>query len=332
MGEARRLAASLARRVGFSEKQLADLSLVVTEMGSNLAQHAFQGELLMGQVKAKNQFGLELIALDRGPGMADVGQCLRDGYSTAGTSGNGLGAIQRLSQTFDIHSIRGVGTFLLARLWTGKFSEGPLRLPVGAVSVAKPGESICGDNWAVRLRSGRISVLVVDGLGHGRGAAEASEEAVECFLQSNDPPESVFSGMHSALRKTRGAAVAIAEFEGADPQVSFCGVGNIVGALVSGKTRLGMVSAHGIVGVELPRLRCFGYSWKEYPILILHSDGVSSRWQLEDYPGIARQDPSLIAGLLYRDFRRGRDDVTIVVVRLREAAAMLSAQPDSNHA
>jgi len=55
-------------------------------------------------------------------------------------------------------------------------------------------------------------------------------------------------------------------------------------------------------------------------MLVLHSDGLVSHWSLDAYPGLAARDPSLIAGILYRDFTRGRDDVTVVVAKAEEAA------------
>jgi hypothetical protein len=127
--------------------------------------------------------GLEVLALDLGPGMADVGRCLADGYSTAGSRGVGLGAMARLSALFDIHSRPGEGTAVLARLWSAPLPERPeaAGLEFGVVSLPLAGEEVCGDAWAVDEGRGRSFVLVVDGLGHGPQAAEAAREAVRAF-------------------------------------------------------------------------------------------------------------------------------------------------------
>ena len=47
----------------------------------------------------------------------------------------------------------------------------------------------------------------------------------------------------------------------------------------------------------------------------MHSDGISARWSLDDYPGLVRRHPGVVAGLLYRDFQRESDDATVIVVR-----------------
>ncbi len=142
VGEARRRATVLARGLRFSEADLGRVALVVTEAGTNLVVHAGGGELLLRPLGADGAIGLEVLALDRGPGMARIDECLRDGYSTAGTAGTGLGAIARLSTVFDIHSAPGIGTAVVARLWSRARAGSPgSGAPVtGAVCLARPGE------------------------------------------------------------------------------------------------------------------------------------------------------------------------------------------------
>jgi hypothetical protein len=76
-----------------------------------------------------------------------------------------------------------------------------------------------------------------------------------------------------------------------------------------------MLSHNGIAGYVAPRIRAFQYPYLGEPTVILHSDGLMARWDLNEYPGLTRAHPSLIAGILYRDFRRDRDDASIVAVR-----------------
>lgn len=113
VGEARRRALALADELGFSQVRRGELAIVVSELCSNLCRHAVQGEVLLRPLPGP---GIEVLALDRGPGMADVAACLRDGYSTAGSAGIGLGAVARLSTEFDLYS-RPSGTVALARLF-----------------------------------------------------------------------------------------------------------------------------------------------------------------------------------------------------------------------
>ena len=320
VGEARRLATRLSGDLGFSETEAGKVAIVVSEAGGNLAKYARKGELLLRRLEHDGVMGIEVMAVDRGPGVTNVAECLRDGYSTGGGPGTGLGAIARLSRLFDVHSIPGVGTAVLCRLWSKPLLR-TLRselLEAGAVCVPKPGEEICGDRWAIDQGPGRSRVLAVDGLGHGHLAAEASVEAVRIFL--NDPrlgPAAMVEAMHAGLRSTRGAAVGVAEVDIHNKAVRFAGVGNITGVILSPEGSRNMVSRNGIVGHNVRKIQEFTYRWPEEGVLVMHSDGLAGRWSVDSYRGLASRHPSLIAGVLYRDFSRGHDDVVVVVAKER---------------
>jgi len=98
--------------------------------------------------------------------------------------------------------------------------------------------------------------------------------------------------------------------------VRYVGVGNIAGAVVSQGVVRRMVSHNGTAGHIAPRIREFTYPWSGSATIILHSDGLSSKWDLDAYPGLATSHPSLIAGVLFRDYRRGNDDASIAVMRV----------------
>ena len=320
VGEARRLATALARDLGFSETEAGKVAIVVSEAGGNLAKYARGGELLLRRLEHKGVMGIEVMALDRGPGMTNVAECLRDGYSTGGGPGTGLGAIARLSRLFDVHSIPGVGTAVLCHLWSKplpkSFQGEPLE--VGAVCLPKSGEKISGDLWSIDQGPSRSRILAVDGLGHGTLAAEASMEAMRIFL--NHPrlgPAAMVEAMHAGLRSTRGAAVGVAEVDIANKVIRFSGVGNIAGVILSTQGNHSMVSQNGIVGYNVRRIQEFSYPWPEGSLLVVHSDGLSGRWNIDSCHGLASRHPSLIAGVLYRDFGRGHDDVLVVVSKER---------------
>lgn len=316
LGQARRLATALAERLGFDEAGAGRVAIVVTEVATNLLKHGKGGELLVSPVSAGGVNGIEILALDKGPGIANLAQALRDGYSTAGSPGTGLGAIVRLAALFDIHTAAGVGTAVLARLWPGVPAGTAVasRLEVAAVSVPKPGEEVCGDGWGVEQQAGRHLIAVADGLGHGVQAAEASREAIRIFRVSKGLPlRALIETVHAALRSTRGAAMAVAEVDIGRQVLRYCGVGNIAGAVLSDTGSRHLVSHNGTLGHEIRRIDEFTYPWPNDALLVLHSDGLASHWDLERYAGLAGRHPSLIAGVLYRDFNRGRDDVTVVV-------------------
>ncbi|MCU0686771.1 MAG: ATP-binding protein/SpoIIE family protein phosphatase [Polyangiaceae bacterium] len=317
VGAARRSAAQLAGAVALEGSLAANLALVVTELGSNLVKHARGGEIIVRELAFGGARGVEVLALDRGPGMADVARCLRDGHSTAGTRGAGLGAVTRLASRFEVHSELGRGTAIAAQLWPPAASATPASgVELGAVCVAQLGETVCGDAWAVEARPGRSRFLVADGLGHGPHAAEASDAAVAIFRQ-NPWAELVelLMACHAGLGATRGAALAVAELDLAHGRVDYVGVGNIAGFVASPEGRHGLTSHNGIVGQQLHKVQAFGLPWPPGGLLVMHSDGLTTRVNVAGYAGAFAKHPSLLAGLFYRDFGRGRDDATVLVAR-----------------
>jgi anti-sigma regulatory factor (Ser/Thr protein kinase) len=320
-GEARRAATALAGRLGFDETERGKLAIVVTEAATNLSKHAKGGEIIIQGLESGTIGGVDVLSLDRGPGMDDVDRCRTDGFSKAGSPGAGLGAMARLSAFFHIHSLPGVGTATLARLWAEPMtaSRTPSGLDFGAESIPVSGEEVCGDSWAIEDVEGQAIVLVVDGLGHGPQAAEAAREAVRIF-RATAPlgPVEVIRAAHASLKSTRGAALAVARLDHERGVVQFAGVGNVAGAIVNpaeGTTRTSMVSHNGTVGHTVRKVQEFIYPWAPDSLLVMHSDGVGTHWQVGRYAGLGTSHPGLVAGVLYRDFRRSHDDATIVVVR-----------------
>jgi anti-sigma regulatory factor (Ser/Thr protein kinase) len=304
---ARRQIVRLACELTDDETLLGKLTVVVQEMARNLINHAGGGELLYSQ----DRHMLRLLAVDAGPGMHNVAQCLRDSYSTTGTMGAGLGAIQRMSDIFDLFSQPGQGTVLLAGFELDKHAT-PLRFSAGAVCTAYPGEEVCGDAWAVRDNR----LMVADGLGHGHAASLASQKARQVFLEHDPglPLEALMEQLHRALTATRGGAISIAEILPEQGQVRFCGMGNVAGVLIGDKPR-SLVSSNGTVGYRIGRIHAFSYPWEEHSTLLLASDGIGTKLNLANYPGLYGRHPSVIAGLVHRDYKRLNDDATVVVVK-----------------
>jgi anti-sigma regulatory factor (Ser/Thr protein kinase) len=317
-GEARRIAIAIANRLGFTETERGQVGIVVTEIANNLVLHAKDGLLLLQALSKNDITGIEILALDKGPGISNIQECLRDGFSTAGTPGNGLGAVSRLSAFFEIHSVPKVGTALLSHLWASPevAQESNHNLEIGAICLPMTGEEVSGDAWATDQQPGRSLLLVADGLGHGPLAAQASLEAVRIFRENaRKSPAEIIEAAHSVLRSTRGAALAIAEVNFERQTVRFAGVGNISGSVFSPAGSYSMVSHNGTVGHEVRKIQEFVYQWPQGGLLVMHSDGLSTQWRLDRYPGLITRHPTLISGVLYRDFYRGRDDVTVLVAR-----------------
>ncbi len=318
VAEVRRLAVSKAKAIGFLETDVGRVAIVATELATNLLKHARQGELLISVFDDGEGAGIECLALDRGPGIPDVAASMRDGHSTAGSAGNGLGAIARQSQVLDIYSSKAHGSAVLARIYKGDPASGAPKAtpPTGVVCVPMAGEDACGDAWSVKRTGAGLCVMVVDGLGHGPLAATASHAAVMAFEGGDGAPSAdMMQRLHTALRPTRGAAASIAALPANGDEITFVGVGNVAGAVVSATETKRMVSHNGTLGHTLKTVKPFTYPAQGEILVVLASDGLGTAWSLDSYPGLRLRHPSLIAGVLYRDFSRRRDDVTVLVAR-----------------
>ncbi|MEV4344911.1 ATP-binding SpoIIE family protein phosphatase [Actinoplanes sp. NPDC049596] len=311
----RRTAERLAVELGMPERKVADLSIVAAETAGNLVKHADEGVLLLRAVRAEGEAGVEIVAVDSGPGMADLVHSVGDGHSTAGTLGIGLGAIIRQSDWCDLHSVPGKGTVMAVQVWPADPPE-----PAWAAGVTRPltGEPVSGDAYAVREVDGRRQILMCDGLGHGGLAAAAAHEAVRVFREAPaDQPSGVVETLHRRLNHTRGAALAVAELDPAAGLVHYSGLGNIAGTVFApGGTRRGMVSLPGIAGHQRRQIRQYDYPLEPGSVVLMHSDGVVDRWGPADYPGLLTHSPVVLAATVLRDAGVRRDDAGVIVARL----------------
>jgi len=323
VGECRRTAKRLADEYEFDETSVGRICIIATELANNIVRHAGSGELLLQVLDDGIMPELEMLAVDRGPGMKDVDACLRDGHSTGGTQGTGLGAVSRLSSTFDVFSVPDKGTVVLSRT---AFNSTSRTLPVaakpalefGAISIALAGETECGDDWRIVDGGQAVGLLVVDGLGHGTLAAEASHAAATAFCDRPfDEPSQTMERLHRAASGTRGAAAACAVLHVSELKVTYAGVGNICGRVLTPELSTGMVSHNGTLGVQVLRTQQFEYDWPPDSRVVMHSDGLMTRWTLAEYPGLYLRQCATIAAVLYRDYGRKRDDITVLVAKYR---------------
>jgi anti-sigma regulatory factor (Ser/Thr protein kinase) len=316
VAHARRVALGVAHAAGLDESDIGSLGIVITEAGTNLLKHGGGGEILVRPCPGTGP-AVEVLAIDRGKGMANIERCLEDGYSTAGSPGNGLGAIRRRSMHFDCFSAPEQGTVLLAQVGTVAPAGLHETFVVGAICAPAPSEEVSGDAWLLQCHNEACRVFVADGLGHGPAAAEAAQAGIRAARENpSSAPGALIDIAHARMRATRGAAIAVAEIRPREGQVCYSGVGNISGSIISeSNTRRQMVSMNGTAGHEMRAAREFQYPWESKSLLVLHSDGLNTHWSIDRYAGLFRRHPSIIAGVLFRDSRRGRDDATVVVVR-----------------
>ncbi len=312
VGEARRSSRLAAERAGFDETRCNDFALLATEVSRNVLRHGAGGQTVIEVEKRGDTPVGRILALDNGPGLREIERSFEDGYSTGGTLGIGMGAMKRTATTFDIFTSKS-GTVVFMELANAKSSE---KMQIAGVAVPYPGEIRCGDAWSYVSSPERLVVLLVDGLGHGKSAADAAQEAVSTFQQqANRSPGEIMTYLHGALKKTRGAAGAVAEIDFRTKQLTYAGVGNISGVILSRAVSRNLVSHNGTLGAIMVRNQEFKFEWPDDGVLIMHSDGIQSRWDLSSYPGLMSRHAAVIGGVMLRDFRRLRDDASVLIVK-----------------
>lgn len=304
-------ATSLAGRLRFPGARVDQLALAVTEAASNLHKHAQQGSLLLRIGRDGGVAGIELVTIDAGPGFRDTGRAMSDGYSTAGTLGIGLGAIRRLADSCDLYSVPGHGTALVARFWPG-----PHQLTSPYAGLIRPisGEVECGDSFGAVRQGQTMTGVLCDGLGHGPLAASAAAAAIAAVME--DPasePAALVERAHRRMSHTRGGALGVVQITG---QVArFAGLGNVTATLLADGSRRNMLSVPGIAGHQARTIRQYEYEVAPGTSVVLHSDGISARWDAAALPGLAARDPLVVAAAVLAEAGTHRDDAGVLVLR-----------------
>jgi anti-sigma regulatory factor (Ser/Thr protein kinase) len=335
VGTARRAVHRFASEQGFGETELAELDIVVQEVGTNAARYATGGGWLHYTTPLGACPGVELFYWDSGPGIYDLDRAIRDGVSTSGSLGAGLGAIRRLMDEFEVYSTLPAsgrlslaqqrrtshGTALLARKWLGRAEDGGGAASeearrYGAWSRPHPGEELSGDAYFIRERGRQKLLAVIDGLGHGQGAKEAADVAVEQLDDwMGEPLNELLQALHEALRPTRGAVAGVAVIDQQAGRFHYSGVGNILVRVFNAPEHTSPVSTNGTLGARLGQVRVWSYDWSPAATLVMASDGLSASWDIGSYPGLLERSPQLLAGVLMRDYGRHADDATVLVAR-----------------
>ena len=176
------------------------------------------------------------------------------------------------------------------------------------------GETECGDDFAAVQTGDTVTAILCDGLGHGPLAAAAASQAVAAVLDQPDgEPAALLERVHRRMAGTRGGAVGIVQLSGSVAR--FAGLGNIAASILSDGTRKSMLSVPGIAGFQARVIRQFDYDVPAGAAVILHSDGISSRWSVAAVPGLAARDPLVIAAVLLAEAGQHRDDAGVLVLK-----------------
>lgn len=301
-----------------SDDVRARAALVATELSTNLVKHSGGGGQILYRAiaeEAGTPTSIEILSIDKGRGIPNISRAFVDGYSTAGSPGTGLGAIQRMSDSMEIFSGEDAGTVISTEIRPRLLSTSLPTPRIRSICVPLEGYDVSGDCAVVLTKGSAIHIMVSDGLGHGPEAAEASHRAEAVFRKNatSELPQ-LMTMIHEGLNLTRGAAVALASYDPARRLLKYLAVGNIDSRICRGEDCHGCGTLNGTAGLRIPTLSQSEYSVPPGAVLVMHSDGLSSRWSLNKYPILSMQTPGVIAGLLFRDFARKRDDATVLVM------------------
>ena len=184
-----------------------------------------------------------------------------------------------------------------------------MRATIAHESVPKAGEFENGDAVVVRSdRDDRVMFAVVDGLGHGHAAAKASAAATS-FLNGaalGQPLELLMNGLHDALRGTRGAAGTVCVLQ--SDTLATCAVGNV--QLKCANADVPLVLSAGVLGLRVNKYRVCEARMEPGARIVLYSDGISSRFTLDDCRHLA---PSQACKMMLERLRKREDDATILI-------------------
>lgn len=304
----------------FEASAIEEIALVVHELASNIVKHAGEGSIALVPRSANGRTGFEVRARDSGPGIADVDQAVVDGYSTTGTLGGGLGAVHRLMDDVVINSAPGsdVGVQIVATRWQdpSRSNQQVPPLAIGAATRPKPGRTQNGDAFLIEHGAGQSLVGIIDGLGHGREAHRASSEAQQHVRShSSQPLSDLFAGVGRVCRGNRGVVMLLARFNWDAAEVTLGSVGNITLRVCHSTESRHLVSKRGVLGANAPSPKIAAWEWEPSSVMVLHSDGLTSRWSCDDVSLRDGRPVTVTANALLRSLSSADDDATVLVIR-----------------
>jgi anti-sigma regulatory factor (Ser/Thr protein kinase)/serine/threonine protein phosphatase PrpC len=315
---ARRSVRALAEALGFDPTASEDIALAVSELASNLVKHARGGTLELIPLAEGDRIGVQIEASDSGPGIPCVEEALRDGFSTAGSLGYGLGVVNRLMDRLDIDSAPGRGTRIVCHRWNRARPVNTKSCPlaIGAATRPHPRMAVNGDSFVIKHWEESVLVAVIDGLGHGPLAHRASQTARDYVETHFDQPlEEIFRGTDRTCRGTRGVVMALARFDWGKALLSFASIGNIEARVFGSPEPMNFTVRRGVIGGLAPRAAVTTHGWRPDYLFVLHSDGLSTHWRWDDVSEIAGAQAPALAAALLRKWGKADDDATVLVVR-----------------
>lgn len=308
-GAARRMAAGM----GFDERGIGEIETTVSELATNLLSHrTVNGAITLKPLMRETGAGMEILASDQGPGIADLEKALRGGESSAGTLGIGLSGARRLMDEFVISSIPGRGTLVTARKWLPGAASYFMNCSV--ISRPKAGEEVSGDAWYVKRFPDGVFLAVIDALGHGPKANEAAQKTLEVVSGMHaEPLERIVAVCDEGLRNTRGSAMAICRADFTRQRLEHLSIGNVETRVYGSPSPVHPICFNGTLGMIMESHRVMEYPFARNAIIVMFSDGISGRFDLTS--GDLLKSPQQLATSIFEGFAKGTDDATILVGR-----------------
>jgi anti-sigma regulatory factor (Ser/Thr protein kinase) len=298
---------------GLAQPRYESLISAASELGHNQLAHGHRGWMAVSAISRAGVAGLEVVAFDGGRGIADPTAALRGEPRSTGSLGVGLSAAYRLADEMDFDVRLGEGTYVAAR----KFAAPLPRTEVAIFGRPIQGETESGDDAAFVRTEDLLLVGLADGLGHGSEAREASARAMTRLRSSaTEALDSLLAACHEDLQGTRGAVMAAARFDRKARELTHAASGNISTHVYRPKTsrRLASVSrVLGARGTPAPRIIIEREPLDLRPLLVMFSDGVSSRADLSDDLELLRQPALVVAHQLIQRHGRTTDDALVLV-------------------
>lgn len=307
-------------RKGFTSVEIEKMELVCNEIVTNQIKHAQGSGMLQIWDPVNAKQSIDIFGLDYGPGIENLEHAKKDGTTTTGTLGKGLGAIERLSgenaiytMIKDANSVNSWhGTAIWSRFTPGKKEKKGV-LESGSYIRAFQDNFYNGDYIEIKNGLGGLKWAHLDGLGHGKLAADAVVPA-RSILNEETCLEDKIASLSEKLKFGRGAVGVLGEIDASGKRLRISGVGDMQAYLIEDNERRAMNLASGILGRQHRSVVVNDIAFAQRAVAITASDGIKS-WNIETFPMLWRLHPQMIAFVMGNILARRSDDISLMVVR-----------------
>lgn len=339
----------IQNELNFSIDQTDVILLILTEMLTNVSKYAGGVAIVNASpwIEHSNIIGIDLKVSDYGPGILDLNLAMRDGYTTlSGSLGLGLSAIKKLSDEFVIETrpMRQYGSNSGTIIQIKKrlnvyesdfqtigtlrsdlqqqdyiFSSGNMIIEIDGESIPRKGQIQNGDGFYWDENERYITLLVIDGIGHGHTAFLSAQSALTILKENiNESLQKIIQKIHRRLSSEVGGQLVLMRIDKSTRVANYISIGNVKGNIFRGKTYHAFNTRDGTVGINLPtKLSEDKVNLNKPSVIVIHSDGISRNWiwdakklDLHRY-GIKNITKDILNG-----YSKNNDDATIVVIQV----------------